>query len=110
MAKRPVSRDPADAPKPARTRKPKATASVAANVDSAADNPSAIASENPAPDRILAGTPEFSAVAPLAEAARPLPTADDIRERAYHRYLARGGSQGNELDDWLEAERELRGE
>lgn len=32
-----------------------------------------------------------------------------IREAAYYRYLARGGLPGHELDDWLEAEREIEG-
>ena len=36
------------------------------------------------------------------------PSDDEIRERAYHRYLARGGHAGSEFDDWVEAERELR--
>jgi hypothetical protein len=36
------------------------------------------------------------------------PTEDDIRLRAYHRYLERGGTPGAAFDDWLEAERELR--
>ena len=35
-------------------------------------------------------------------------TEDDIRTRAYHRYLERGGSHGGDFDDWLEAERELK--
>lgn len=30
-----------------------------------------------------------------------------IAARAYEKYLARGGQPGRELDDWLEAEREL---
>jgi len=33
---------------------------------------------------------------------------DDIRRRAYERYLERGGKHGQHFDDWLEAERELR--
>jgi hypothetical protein len=33
---------------------------------------------------------------------------DDIRLRAYHRYLERGGVHGMAFDDWLEAERELK--
>ena len=33
---------------------------------------------------------------------------DDIARRAYEIYLARGDSDGNDQDDWLEAERELR--
>jgi len=35
-------------------------------------------------------------------------TEDDIRVRAYHRYLERGGGDGADFDDWLEAERELK--
>src|SRR5438270_5971364 len=36
------------------------------------------------------------------------PTEEDIRLRAYHRYLERGGGHGAHFDDWLEAERELK--
>lgn len=36
------------------------------------------------------------------------PNDDDIRVRAYHRYLERGGSDGMDFEDWLEAERELK--
>ena len=39
----------------------------------------------------------------------PAPTEDDIRVRAYHRYLQRGGVPGGDFDDWLEAERDLKG-
>lgn len=35
---------------------------------------------------------------------------DEIRERAYHIYLARGGAPGGELEDWLQAEREQQQE
>jgi hypothetical protein len=35
-------------------------------------------------------------------------TDDDIRIRAYHRYLERGGSHGADFEDWLEAEKELK--
>jgi len=38
------------------------------------------------------------------------PTEDDIRQRAYERYLQRGGGHGMDFQDWLEAEREVRGE
>ena len=34
---------------------------------------------------------------------------EDIRARAYQRYLERGGVHGQDLDDWIEAEQELRG-
>jgi hypothetical protein len=36
------------------------------------------------------------------------PSDDDIRARAYERYLSRGRSDGQALEDWLAAERELR--
>ena len=36
------------------------------------------------------------------------PKEDEIRRRAYQRYLERGGGHGQDFDDWLEAERELR--
>ena len=36
------------------------------------------------------------------------PSFDEIAEAAYHRYLSRGGNHGQDWDDWLEAERELR--
>ncbi|MEO0081350.1 MAG: DUF2934 domain-containing protein [candidate division WOR-3 bacterium] len=33
-----------------------------------------------------------------------------IRVRAYELYLARGGQHGRDLDDWLEAEKQVRKE
>jgi hypothetical protein len=36
------------------------------------------------------------------------PTEDEVRVRAYHRYLERGATPGNDLGDWVEAEKELR--
>ena len=36
------------------------------------------------------------------------PSFDEIAEAAYQRYLKRGGGHGQDFDDWLEAERELR--
>lgn len=32
---------------------------------------------------------------------------DEIRQRAYAIHIDRGGSHGNDLDDWLRAEQEL---
>ena len=34
---------------------------------------------------------------------------ETIRVRAYERFLARGAAHGDDLADWLNAERELRG-
>ncbi len=35
------------------------------------------------------------------------PTIEQVRQRAYELYLFRGDRPGSELEDWLEAEREL---
>ena len=35
------------------------------------------------------------------------PNHDEIRRRAYEIYLERGGLPGQELEDWLQAEREI---
>jgi hypothetical protein len=87
MAKRPTTKPQAtesDAPaqpKAKRTRTP-----AAAATDQATDRPT-----------------EQAPMGPPAE-----PSDEDIRRRAYDRYLARGGNHGLHFDDWLEAERELK--
>jgi DUF2934 family protein len=35
------------------------------------------------------------------------PTPEEIAQRAYEIFLARGGEPGHDLDDWLQAESEL---
>ena len=40
--------------------------------------------------------------------AHPTPSHEEIRCRAYEIYLERGDLPGDELDDWLRAERELQ--
>jgi Protein of unknown function (DUF2934) len=42
-------------------------------------------------------------------AAKTLPLEERIRVRAYEIYLQRGGEDGSELDDWLQAEQEILG-
>jgi len=44
-----------------------------------------------------------------ARAVRAEPSFEEIRQRAYEIYVRRGGSPGNDIDDWITAERELRG-
>jgi hypothetical protein len=39
--------------------------------------------------------------------AKAQPTQEEIALRAYHIYLERGSTPGDELADWLRAEREL---
>ena len=40
--------------------------------------------------------------------SEPEPTIDQIAQRAFEIYQSRGGSDGQDMDDWLQAERELR--
>ncbi|HUA66859.1 MAG TPA: DUF2934 domain-containing protein [Alphaproteobacteria bacterium] len=44
----------------------------------------------------------------LAQPLRLLPLLEQIRQRANQIYLARGRAAGRELDDWLQAEREIK--
>jgi Protein of unknown function (DUF2934) len=46
--------------------------------------------------------------APKARVDSAAITEHDIARRAYDLYLARGREPGHQLDDWLQAERELR--
>jgi hypothetical protein len=39
---------------------------------------------------------------------RPQPTEDEIRKRAYEIYCTRNGGPGDEVDDWLKAETDLK--
>ena len=43
----------------------------------------------------------------VSAASEYQPTYDDIAQAAYERYLRRGGSDGRDFDDWIEAERDL---
>jgi hypothetical protein len=45
--------------------------------------------------------------APQERGASQGPTSEQIAEAAYYRALARGFEPGQEMDDWLAAEREL---
>jgi hypothetical protein len=44
----------------------------------------------------------------LKEKAQNEPTPAEIRQRAFEIHIERGGIHGCELDDWLQAERELQ--
>ena len=43
------------------------------------------------------------------DSGRPEWLEDEIRLRAYYRYLERGAESGDELSDWLEAESDVLG-
>jgi hypothetical protein len=44
-----------------------------------------------------------------AKKATSQPTSDEIALHAYHIYLERGSTPGDPMEDWLRAERELKG-
>jgi Protein of unknown function (DUF2934) len=59
-----------------------------------------------------AGSSEAGDAAPLESMSVSMasePSEEDIRNRAYQRFLERGGGHGMDFEDWLEAERELKG-
>ena len=62
----------------------------------------------------LGSSPSRSPRARAADTARGGSTGNielnhnEIAEAAYQRYLGRGGAHGQDVDDWMEAERELR--
>jgi hypothetical protein len=58
--------------------------------------------------RTVSAVTEVKALAHLEAAGPYSPSYDEIAQAAYHRYLSRGGRDGTEFDDWVEAERELR--
>ena len=53
-------------------------------------------------------TPRVSKRGPALATARSQPTELEIAEGAYYRYLERTRVPKNELNDWLDAERELQ--
>jgi hypothetical protein len=50
---------------------------------------------------------ETPAVVQRPQAASNLPTPEEIALRAYYIYLQRAGAPGDEITDWVQAEREL---
>ena len=70
-----------------RNRGPAKSTEISRSIDAAADMQTSTAANDDAP---------YS------------PTYDEIAEAAYQRYLRRGGGDGQDFDDWVEAERELR--
>ena len=80
-------------------------------LDDATANETATAQKPLAPARSKRAAPADSE--PISAPAPPAapdvdPTDDEIRHRAYARYLERGGAHGSAFDDWLHAEEDLR--
>jgi hypothetical protein len=59
--------------------------------------------------RVPEAPQDASTAATRAESMASSPSEEDIRMRAYQRFIDRGGAHGQDFDDWLEAERELKG-
>ena len=68
----------------------------------------------PAPAAVKRNGPAARAKAPAPIVAIPVakaaPTTEQIARRAYELYLARGGTHGHHVEDWAQAEHELRQE
>ena len=106
MAKKTARPDASDSSIPSRRRAP-ANGRRAANRRAPVGDgpiPSAPTPADVAPDN---GTVMRSA-GDMDGAAGRTPSAEEIAEAAYRRYLERGGQHGRDFDDWLEAERSLR--
>jgi hypothetical protein len=54
--------------------------------------------------------PPLARSAAAAAATDQLPLEERLQKRAYELYVLRGNESGSELDDWLQAEDELREE
>ncbi len=64
-----------------------------------------------APGATPGSADDYSGLAAAAETARyGYPTRAEIARRAYDLFVARGATHGNDIEDWLQAERELRGQ
>lgn len=50
---------------------------------------------------------EKTTLANEAQPAENHPTHEEVELRAYQIYVERGGTHGQDVDDWLQAEREL---
>jgi len=91
-----------------RTPRSKATQAQAADTGAIGNTSDGDIRRSPAPpadDSTRADS--MSSEPPAISPSRQL-ADDEIRARAYQRYLERGGSDGQDFDDWIEAEQELR--
>jgi hypothetical protein len=65
---------------------------------------------SPVTNTVAPAAPELSSAVRVVEVAPPAATVphEHIAVRAYHIYLERGGRSGDEFEDWIKAERQLR--
>jgi hypothetical protein len=57
---------------------------------------------------VKAAAPAKAATKPAPAAGGPDPTPDEISIRAFEIYVSEGCQPGNDLENWLRAEQELR--
>ena len=110
MAKRTSNRSAAEdsgiaAPAQPKGRRSRGAAPAAPEPDMIASDPGVQPSENNRAD-IPSEAGDDAPLESLSMGSEP--SEEDIRMRAYHRYLERGGGHGMDFEDWLEAERELK--
>jgi len=60
------------------------------------------------PEAAIDARPDAAADGRRSTSMSSEPSEEDIRLRAYQRYVQRGGGHGMDFEDWLEAERELK--
>jgi hypothetical protein len=88
---------------PSRTRSRRTPANTSPEADTIGAYPGVERSE----DNGVVGQ-AMAAAAPGANGHGESPSENEIRERAYHRFLQRDAHSGSEFDDWVEAERDLK--
>ena len=76
--------------------------------DRKSERTSPSATQTADPRRPAISLPPSSRTTTHDEPQRRTISEDEVRLRAYELYLQRGGTPGNEMADWLQAERELR--
>ena len=62
----------------------------------------------PVPAAKVVAAPVKAAVKPAKAGGRFEPTQEEIGVRAFEIYVSEGCQEGNDLENWLRAERELR--
>jgi hypothetical protein len=97
---------PAAAPRRRRTTTAKSAATPAASPDVANDRAAAL--PEPTAQRVTPADASDSDSVTFGSVTVTTPTYEEIAEAAYHRYLNRGGSDGRDFEDWIEAEKSLK--
>jgi len=62
----------------------------------------------PRPSKPTNGSPESSPKPSAAKKKNGHLSDEDVSKKAFELYQSRGGHHGNDLQDWFEAERQLR--